>query len=84
MKALRLSLLRSHAGGLIRVERNRLYSGLHPGLHSGLCSGLAGYKSLNWRVLGRSCRNWLRLNIGVLLKARFNAATKRIFHGAVH
>src|SRR5688572_29650742 len=70
---LRLSLLRSHADGLIGVgrnSRNRLCPGLYP--------GLAGYESLNWRILGWSGWYRLGLNIGVILKAGFNPTTKRI------
>jgi hypothetical protein len=75
LKSLRLSLLGSHTDGLIGVGRNRLYPGLYP--------GLAGYESLNWWILARSGRYRLGLYIGVLLKARFNAATKRIFERPV-
>ena len=68
---LRLSLLGSYARGLIGVGRNRLYP------------GLAGYESLNWRILGRSGRNRLGLDVGVILEGRFNGATKRILERAV-
>ena len=76
---LRLSLLGSHAGGLIGIGRNRLDSGLY----SRLYSGLTGYESLSWRILGRSGRNRLGLDVGVILEGRFNGATKRILERAV-
>ena len=85
MHPLRLSLLRSHAGGLIGVGRNRLYpklARLYPGL-TGLYPGLAGYESLTWWILGWSVWYRLGLDIGIILEGRFNPATKGIFERAI-
>ena len=83
MHPLGLSLLGSHADGLIGVDGNSLYPGLAGLYYPRLYPGLAGYESLSWRILGWSVWYRLGLDIGIILEGRFNAATKRIFERAI-